>query len=70
MYITEARSVLLSSAGPGKDPENRPVSFWVFLSSEKTILPEPGRDEGRQCDRCRLLAGHCIDATDPLEQGY
>lgn len=42
MYITEARSVLLSSAGPGKDPENRPVSFWVFLSSEKLYFPSLG----------------------------
>lgn len=70
-WITEALALsTISPVGPGWGPESRPVSFWVFSSVKTTVLPQHGRGEGSQCDRCRLWAGCCTDATDPLEQGY
>lgn len=71
MWITEAWPLpAMSPLGPGWGPESRPVSFGVFSPVKRTVLPQRGRHEGSQCDRCRLQAGHCTDATDALEQGY
>lgn len=71
-WLTTAQALPpISPVGPGRGPESRPVSFWVFSPVKITVLPQRGRNEGSQCDRCRLQAGcgdrchRCLQAGLP-----